>query len=43
MLDFSADPTDDNSKNVGYSLVGAYAIVYIGLSVNDNPHRMPDV
>ncbi|GJN69161.1 hypothetical protein PLICBS_003208 [Purpureocillium lilacinum] len=34
LLDFSADPTDDNSKNVGYSLVGAYAIVYIGLSVS---------
>ncbi|KAJ6446709.1 Canalicular multispecific organic anion transporter 2 [Purpureocillium lavendulum] len=33
-IGIASDPTGENSEKVGYSLVAAYAIVYIGLSIS---------
>ncbi|PFH57820.1 hypothetical protein XA68_14537 [Ophiocordyceps unilateralis] len=34
VLDFTSEPENPNSRNISYGLVGAYAIVYIGLSLS---------
>ncbi|KAF4592615.1 ABC transporter [Ophiocordyceps camponoti-floridani] len=34
VLEFTSEPEDPNSKNVSYGLVGAYAVVYIGISLS---------
>lgn len=33
VLDFTNEPENVNSKNIAYGLIGAYAVVYIGLAV----------
>ncbi|KAK2865449.1 hypothetical protein FQN49_003561 [Arthroderma sp. PD_2] len=34
VLDFTAQPTNENTNNIAYALVGAYAVAYIGLSLS---------
>lgn len=33
VLTYTADTTESNTRNVAYGLIGAYAIVYIGIAV----------
>ena len=33
-VDFSSQPIDQASKNVGYGLIGAYFVVYVGIAVS---------
>lgn len=33
VLDFTSAPPSDSDRNTGYGLIGAYAIVYIGIAV----------
>lgn len=34
VLEVAAEPNEPKRKEIGYSLVGAYALVYIGMSVS---------
>jgi hypothetical protein len=37
VLTFIEEPEDINSKNIAYGLIGAYALVYIGIAVCQTP------
>lgn len=34
---------DNSSKNEGYGLIGAFAVVYVGLAVSFDPHFSVDI
>lgn len=34
ILNFEKEPRDENSNNIGYGLIAAYGLVYIGLAVS---------
>ncbi|KAK2738485.1 hypothetical protein FQN57_007000 [Myotisia sp. PD_48] len=34
VLDFTGEPENQHTKNTGYGLIGAYAVVYIGLALS---------
>jgi len=38
-IKFISEPDNLHRKNIGYGLIGAYALVYIGTSVRLLPHR----
>ncbi len=33
-INLSAEPVNDQTTNIGYGLIGAYALVYIGIAVS---------
>lgn len=33
VLDFTAEPDGPNTRNIGYGLIGAYALVHLGKAV----------
>ena len=36
VIDFVDQPVTPNSKNIGYGLIGATALIYTGLAVSDH-------
>jgi ATP-binding cassette subfamily C (CFTR/MRP) protein 1 len=34
LLDYLDEPANSDTKNIGYGLIGAYALVYLGLAVS---------
>ena len=38
VIDFLNEPENDDTRNVGYGLIGAYVLVYAGLAVCFPPH-----
>ena len=41
-INFISEPVNQHSKNVGYGLIGAYGLVYIGTAVRDIPQPLED-
>lgn len=37
----SLEPVDDETTNIGYGLIGAYAFVYTGIAVRTRNHIKP--
>ena len=40
---FSQQSTSAQTTNIGYGLIGAYVLVYVGIAVRSEPYRTLDI